>query len=68
MTLPTSHPRIRVWELPRADARHVTAMLTDLAEVIDAPREQVVSALMRAVNEYQPQQASAPKMRLVKAA
>jgi len=68
ITLPTSHPRIRVWELPRADARQVTAMLNDLAEVIDAPRDQVISSLMRAVVEYQPQAATKPAMRLVAAA
>jgi len=53
-TLPTAHPKIRVWELPRVTPRDVELMLADLREVIDAPREHVIAALMRWVPEYQP--------------
>jgi len=67
VTLPTSHPRIRVWELPQTDPQQVNTLLQDLSSVIDAPREQVIAALMRAVGEYQPVQGSAPSMRLAAA-
>lgn len=67
VTLPTSHPRIRVWELPRVEAREVELMLQNLREVIDSPREMVIASLMHAVQEYRPSEAK-PQMRLVKAA
>jgi FlaA1/EpsC-like NDP-sugar epimerase len=67
VTLPTSHPRIRVWELPRVEALEVELMLQNLREVIDSPREMVINSLMTAVQEYRPSEATLP-MRLVKAA
>ncbi|MCS7033333.1 MAG: polysaccharide biosynthesis protein [Phycisphaerae bacterium] len=67
VTVPTSHPRIRVWELPRIDLRTVRATLEELRQVIDAPREHVISALARAVREYQPAQ-SASCLRIAAAA
>jgi FlaA1/EpsC-like NDP-sugar epimerase len=62
-TRPTSHRRIRVWQLPRATAGQVEAMLGMLGEVVDGPAPAVVMALQGCVAEYRPQGAAA--MRLV---
>ncbi len=53
-TCPTSHPQIRVWQLPTADARQVGQGLAILAEAIDGSREQAITALARCVAEYRP--------------
>ena len=53
-TCPTSHPRIRVWQLPPANPREVEQGLSILATAIDAPREQAIRALARCVPEYRP--------------
>ncbi len=53
-TARTSHPRIHVWKLPVANERRIQRMLDALAEVIDAPSEQVLFALSQAVGEYHP--------------
>jgi FlaA1/EpsC-like NDP-sugar epimerase len=75
-TRPTSHEKIRVWELPPASAQQVERMLETLAGVTDAPRERVVRALRQVVAEYRPEGAGAtappcadgvPHMRLVPA-
>jgi FlaA1/EpsC-like NDP-sugar epimerase len=62
-TRPTSHPKIRVWQLPAATPARIDGALQQLADVTDAPRDTAVAALMRAVNEYRP--AAAPRMRVV---
>jgi FlaA1/EpsC-like NDP-sugar epimerase len=58
-TRPTSHEKIRVWELPPASAQQVARMLELLEAVTDAPRENVVHALRQVVGEYRPESAGA---------
>jgi FlaA1/EpsC-like NDP-sugar epimerase len=64
-TRPTSHEKIRVWELPVATADQVERGLAKLAAAADGPREGAVAALMEVVAEYRPDAASQPKMRVV---
>lgn len=54
-TRPTSHAKIRVWELPPASAAQVKRMLDLLGAVTDTPREKVVHALRQVVVEYRPE-------------
>ena len=54
-TRPTSHAKIRVWELPTATAAQVDRMLGILGAVTDAPRAKVVQALRQVVTEYRPE-------------
>ena len=54
-TRPTSHAKIRVWELPTASGAQVARMLDLLSDVTDAPRERVVQALRQVVAEYRPE-------------
>jgi FlaA1/EpsC-like NDP-sugar epimerase len=61
-TLATSHPKIRVWQLPRATPKQVQAMLQTLTGVINSPPGQVVAALRQCVPEYQPVSAEQPAM------
>jgi len=63
-TRPTSHAKIRVWQLPTATARQVEQMLEVLSSVSQQGREQIIDALRRCVPEYQPEVSAAP-MRLV---
>ena len=53
-TRPTSHAKIRVWELPTATGAQVDRMLDILGAVTDAPRAKVVQALCQVVAEYRP--------------
>jgi len=53
-TCPTSHKKIRVWQLPTASQSQIRRMFEMLANVIDADRDRIVSALMKCVPEYQP--------------
>ena len=53
-TCPTSHAKIRVWQLPPASQAHVARMLDLLGDVIDGTREQVLFALSQCVVEYHP--------------
>ncbi len=53
-TRPTSHERIRVWELPRRSAQGVEAALEQLRRVIDSPAELVRAQLGRVLDEYRP--------------
>src|SRR5690606_12786100 len=66
-TLPTGHPKIRVWELPQVTPAEVAAMLERLRDVIDAPREAVLAALRDCVAEFAAAGDGAP-LRLAKAA
>jgi FlaA1/EpsC-like NDP-sugar epimerase len=59
-TCPTSHPRIRVWQLPPADAKQVEQGLAILADAVDGPRDRAVRALARCVPEYRPEGVSLP--------
>jgi FlaA1/EpsC-like NDP-sugar epimerase len=54
-TRPTTHPKIRVWQLPTAAPSEIDQSLNDLAHAMDAPRDIAITALMQAVNEYKPQ-------------
>lgn len=51
-TQPTSHRKIRVWQLPQATLLQVRRMLDTLGAVINAPRDRVISALSDCVAEY----------------
>ena len=51
-TRPTSHPKIRVWELPTVDAGTLESMLADLQRVTDAPPTLAMSALRAVVPEF----------------
>ncbi len=50
----TPHDKIHVWQLPPADAEHVTATIDELSRVIYSTPENAMNVLMRAVPEYQP--------------
>jgi FlaA1/EpsC-like NDP-sugar epimerase len=52
-TRPTAHPKICVWELPKAEPHEVREMMNLLHGAIDAPREMVIRALSCCVPEYQ---------------
>ena len=77
-TRPTTHPKIRVWELPPADAARVHQMLAMLADAGRGARRDVVRALRQVVPEYRPDgtgraepitpTSQAPPLRLVPAA
>jgi hypothetical protein len=58
-TRPTSHPKIRVWELPRASSHQIRRMLELLESVSQATPDEIRAALRRYVPEYRPD-ASAP--------
>ena len=51
---PTAHQQISVWQLPQIEPLRVSEMLADLEAVIDAPRDTVIRAFMRAVDEFAP--------------
>jgi FlaA1/EpsC-like NDP-sugar epimerase len=53
-TRPTSHPKIRVWQLARATSRQVEKMLRLLAGVVHAERPEILAALQACVPEYTP--------------
>jgi FlaA1/EpsC-like NDP-sugar epimerase len=58
---PTSHPRIRIWQLPPADAVQVRQMLQLLTTITNASREQVLLALKQVITEFQPDSIPLPK-------
>jgi len=64
-TRPTSHPKIRVWQLPRATPKQVEQMMQTLGSVTNSQRNEVMQALCRCVPEYQPAGADKPAIRLV---
>ena len=53
-TAPTSHPKIKVWHLPRLGHDGMRAVVDSLSAEIDAPRARVLAALSRAVPEFAP--------------
>jgi FlaA1/EpsC-like NDP-sugar epimerase len=53
-TRPTSHEKIRVWQLPTAGPQQVKRILDLLSSVIGGTRQQIVFALCQSVPEYQP--------------
>jgi FlaA1/EpsC-like NDP-sugar epimerase len=71
-TRPTSHRKIRVWQLPQADPREVQRGLDLLMRATRGSTEDAVEALMRCVPEYTPtgrapRTNSPPALRLVPA-
>lgn len=72
-TAPTSHEKIRVWNLPPADPAEVERGLALLGEAVGEP-DRAVAALAACVPEYQPTgrtvpdlEAELPHLRLVRA-
>jgi FlaA1/EpsC-like NDP-sugar epimerase len=53
-TRPTTHPKIHVWQLPRATVEQVERMMHSLNGVINSDRNHVVAALKECVAEYRP--------------
>ena len=53
MTRPTSHAKIRVWQLPRATAKQVERMLSVLGAAVNGSHREIVAALGECVPEYQ---------------
>ena len=53
-TCPTSHPKIRVWQLPVASGAEVEAGLGVLGKAVDGTPQQAITALARCVPEYTP--------------
>src|SRR5688572_29396300 len=53
-TRPTSHDKIRVWQLAPAGAANVKRMLDLLGGVLGANRQEIVFALSQCVPEYRP--------------
>jgi FlaA1/EpsC-like NDP-sugar epimerase len=64
-TRPTSHPKIRVWQLPRATPKQVERMINQLGAVTNSGRDEVMGALRECVPEYQPNAGETPAIRLV---
>ena len=66
-TRPTSHPKIRVWQLPRASRHDIDRMLTLLRSVIDSKREDILLSLKQILPEYTPPDLPQPhpQLRLV---
>jgi FlaA1/EpsC-like NDP-sugar epimerase len=58
-TRPTSHPKIRVWQLPPAQERAVEAGLRILAAATDGTPAEAIAALRKCVPEYCPAGAEA---------
>jgi FlaA1/EpsC-like NDP-sugar epimerase len=61
-TRPTTHPKIRVWQLPTATPAQLESALTALQAATDAPRLQAIQTLRQVVSEYKPE--SIPPLRL----
>jgi FlaA1/EpsC-like NDP-sugar epimerase len=69
-TRPTSHKKIRVWQLPMADADEVARGLELLQQATRGGREECIEALCACVPEYAPSDAPAARsttLRLVPA-
>jgi FlaA1/EpsC-like NDP-sugar epimerase len=64
-TRPTSHAKIRVWQLPTFSRQQVARSLDELALAARGTKEQAIAALMAAVPEYRPGDTGLPRMRLV---
>ncbi len=64
-TRPTSHPKIRVWQLVRATPQQIEQMLKTLSLVTNAPHGDIVQALARCVPEYQSAAAETPALKIV---
>jgi FlaA1/EpsC-like NDP-sugar epimerase len=53
-TRPTSHPKIRIWQLPPAGVQETRRMMERLSASVHGTREQILAALREAAPEYQP--------------
>jgi FlaA1/EpsC-like NDP-sugar epimerase len=53
-TRPTSHEKIRVWQLPTFSRQQVARSLEQLAIAAKGTKEEAIAALMAAVPEYRP--------------
>src|SRR6266850_80739 len=58
-TRPTSHEKIRVWQLPVASSEQVELMLEILSSSLPAGSTKIVDALKQCVGEYEPKRAPA---------
>jgi FlaA1/EpsC-like NDP-sugar epimerase len=76
-TCPTSHEKIRVWQLPPASTDQIELMLETLSHSLSVGPAKIVDALKQSVSEYEPKRAAtaapAPEksripLRLVRAA
>jgi FlaA1/EpsC-like NDP-sugar epimerase len=52
-TRPTSHPKIKIWQLPPAGLEQTRHMVKQLASTVHGSHDQILAALRRAVPEYQ---------------
>jgi FlaA1/EpsC-like NDP-sugar epimerase len=59
-TCPTSHEKIRVWQLPAATREQVETMLEILSDSLSAGPTKIVDALKQCVGEYEPKSAVTP--------
>lgn len=64
-TRKTTHPKIRVWELPRATLAQMDRSLARLEQSTNAPRDTAIAALMECVEEFKPDISTAPLLRVV---
>jgi FlaA1/EpsC-like NDP-sugar epimerase len=64
-TRPTSHPKIRVWQLARATPQQIDQMLKSLTQVTNASHNEIVQTLMRSVPEYQSSTVETPALKIV---
>jgi FlaA1/EpsC-like NDP-sugar epimerase len=53
-TRPTTHSKIRVWQLPAATTAQIESALTELQTATDASPQQAIQMLQRVVSEYKP--------------
>lgn len=53
-TVPTTHPKIRVWKLPRMTLQQTRQHLDALSRVVESDPQQIIQTLMQIVPEYQP--------------
>lgn len=53
-TVPTTHPKIRVWKLPRMTPQQTRQHLDALSRVVESDPQQIIQTLMQIVPEYQP--------------
>jgi FlaA1/EpsC-like NDP-sugar epimerase len=53
-TMPTSHAKIRIWQLPPATAGQSRQMIERLSASVNQGREAILAALRTSVPEYQP--------------
>jgi FlaA1/EpsC-like NDP-sugar epimerase len=66
-TRPTSHPKIRIWQLPPATAQQTQRMISDLERAARGSRREILAALQRAAPEFQCGEA-VPQLRIAAAA